>query len=238
MENKNVYVPATEYASGFEYYVCDRCGDVLVIKINNVSNGNTKHSFQKNDGSLDPEKGVRTKEPTCTEEGEMTFTCDDCETTITLPIPAKGHSYSEEFKIIEHVDSGCTVGGHNTYARVCSVCGANDDAGKVKINLPALGHILGPWQNADTTTRYLCTDEREQIRYCTREGCDDINSSIERRLGGETKHIWDNNISCRVCGYVSNGHNINYITNGGSAPESLIELAEKAYKPGDTKVLW
>ena len=49
------------------------------------------------------DEGKVTKEATCTEAGEKTFTCTKCGVTKTEPIPAKGHTYGEDGK--------CTVCG-------------------------------------------------------------------------------------------------------------------------------
>lgn len=42
------------------------------------------------------DKGVITKEATCTEEGEKTFTCSLCEETKIESVPVKAHTYNEE----------------------------------------------------------------------------------------------------------------------------------------------
>lgn len=57
-----------------------------------------------------------TKETTCTEEGEKTFTCS-CGKTYTEAIPATGHFY----EITDSRDVSCAEDGYVTYT--CSVCG-------------------------------------------------------------------------------------------------------------------
>ena len=42
------------------------------------------------------DNGVITKEPTCTEEGEKTFTCSLCEETKTESVAKKSHTYKDE----------------------------------------------------------------------------------------------------------------------------------------------
>ncbi len=262
VENTHLYIPPTEYASGHIYYICTTCGDVLEFEIDKVHEGYTKHSFQNEDGSLKEEAGVLTP-PTCTAEGEMTFTCDDCGTTITVPVPAAGHRFPrdpDEYEQIERVESGCTKEGHITYKPRCTVCGEFDTSSGAytyTVNLPALGHDWSEWENVDSEN-YFCTTERLQERHCKRmdaeaeavaEGdgdeeeariiCDDPSNATETRLGGETSHTWDeDNITCLVCGYVSTGHHISYMTNGGIAPQSLADIAGTAYKPGNTESLW
>jgi len=41
------------------------------------------------------DEGVITIAPTCTEEGEMTYTCTECGKTYTETIPASGHQWDE-----------------------------------------------------------------------------------------------------------------------------------------------
>ena len=68
-----------------------------------------------------------TKEPTCTEEGEKTYTCE-CGDSYTEKIPAKGHHYKEEIT----KEPTCTEEGEKTYT-----CGCGDSyTGKI----PAKGH--------------------------------------------------------------------------------------------------
>ena len=69
--------------------------------------------------------GVVTKEPTCIEEGEMTFTCIDCEFTKTETIPVSEHSLTYYAVVEPKLDSR---GVREYYS--CNVCGkmyANDD---------------------------------------------------------------------------------------------------------------
>lgn len=55
-----------------------------------------------------------TKEPTCTEAGEKTYTCD-CGDSYTEEIPAKGHNYKEEIT----KEPTCTEEGEKTYTCEC-----------------------------------------------------------------------------------------------------------------------
>jgi len=54
------------------------------------------------------DEGVVTKAPTCTEPGEITYTCDDCGAAKTKVVPAAGHNYDEN--------------------GVCTVCGEGGEA--------------------------------------------------------------------------------------------------------------
>lgn len=80
--------------------------------------------------------GTVTKEPTCTENGEKTYTCSKCEHTSVASISKLGHSYSDGLCVVcglrdpdacEHeyeavvTEPTCTEGGYTTYT--CSSCG-------------------------------------------------------------------------------------------------------------------
>lgn len=61
--------------------------------------------------------GVVTKEPTCTEEGEKTFTCSLCEETRTESVPKTEHTYKEE------VTKEPTFEEEGEKTFTCEVCG-------------------------------------------------------------------------------------------------------------------
>ncbi len=239
VENMDLHIPATEYASGYSYFICDRCGEVLEMVVPVLAHGAGKHSFRTDDGLIDVTKGKTITEASCTTDGEMDFTCDGCGAAISVAIPATGHSYTDDIQEISFTESNCTTEGNHTYAPVCRICGEYDEAAKVIVNIPSLGHKYSEWENVDKDAQYPCTTERAQERHCIHEGCNDYTGSIQTRIGGETSHTWgDDNITCTICGYTSTGHQISYMLNGGIAPDSLAEISDKIYKPGNTEVLW
>lgn len=73
-----------------------------------------------------------TKQPTCTEPGERTYTCSQCGASYTEEIPANGHTE----KMIEEVPATCTEDGYSS-STVCSVCGETLQGASV---IPATGH--------------------------------------------------------------------------------------------------
>ena len=80
-----------------------------------------------------------TKEATCTEAGEKTFTCD-CGDTYTEQIEATGHAYGE-YKS----DGNATYDADGTKTAECSVCGEKDtvtDAGS-KLERPKEPNLYG-----------------------------------------------------------------------------------------------
>ena len=102
------------------------------------------------------DEGEVTAEPTCAEDGEMTYTCTLCGETETEAIPALGHSYEAV-----GTEPTCTEGGFSTYT--CSVCG---DSYTVN-GAPALGHV---WDEGEVTAEPTCAEDGEMTYTCTRCG--------------------------------------------------------------------
>ena len=86
------------------------------------------------------------KEPTCTENGSVTYTCSGCGDSYDEPVAAKGHTYGTATCTVASTckDCGATTGtalGHTfstatcTEGQACKVCGAAGAA--------ALGHNYG-----------------------------------------------------------------------------------------------
>jgi hypothetical protein len=70
---------------------------------------------------------------TCTEEGEQTRTCSECNNTDNAPIPMINHDWGDGEKT---KDPSCTVAGEKTFS--CSVCG-DTTIEKTAAN----GHVFG-----------------------------------------------------------------------------------------------
>lgn len=105
--------------------------------------------------------GMVTTEPTCTEPGEITYTCTQCQTTRTEEVGATGHTEATDAAVAPTCTAtGLTEGSH------CSVCNAVLVAQET---IPALGHAWSTTNCAEAAT-------------CTREGCG------ATRAAGE--HVW------------------------------------------------
>ena len=99
------------------------------------------------------DKGVVTKEPTCTEEGVKTFTSDKGNTR-TEAIPALGHDWGE-WEVVKAAT--CTEAGSSK--RVCKT-----DAAHVETRVDkALRHAWGEWVVVKAAT---CTTEGTSERIC------------------------------------------------------------------------
>lgn len=112
--------------------------------------------------------GVVTKEATCTEPGEKTFTCDVCHATKTEPINATGHKYEWKHDETNHWQE-CSVCGntidkaeHTYAAHKCedpATC-TKAECGYVK---PAGQHS---WNDGEVTTPATCTTDGVKTYTC------------------------------------------------------------------------
>ena len=99
-----------------------------------------------------------TKQPTCSEEGEKTFTCD-CGDTYTETIPAKGHT-----EVIDKaVPATCTTDG-KTEGSHCSVCG---EVIKEQTLIKATGH---KYDDGKITKQPTCTETGVKTYTCSECG--------------------------------------------------------------------
>lgn len=122
--------------AGEKTYTCD-CGDSYTEPIDPTGhhyvNGECEHCGEKDPNHEHKYTETITKEPTCTEDGEKTYTCD-CGDTKTEVIPATGHHYvdgecehcgekdpSHEHKYTETVTKKptCTEAGEKTLTCDC-----------------------------------------------------------------------------------------------------------------------
>ena len=87
---------------GYTTHTCTRCGDSYTDSYTPL----TGHHYGD---------GVIAREPTCTEEGEMTYTCA-CGDTHTEPIPTIDHDYAPTV-----TEPTCTEMGYTTHT--CTQCG-------------------------------------------------------------------------------------------------------------------
>ena len=102
------------------------------------------------------DEGVVTKEATCTEAGEKTYTCTVCNATRTEKIEATGHKYSTEWTIDK--EATCTESGSKSHH--CTVCNAKTEETEIK----ATGH---KWDEGKVTKEATCTEAGEKTYTCT-----------------------------------------------------------------------
>ena len=110
--------------------------------------------YEKHEHSYD--EGKVTKEPTCTEPGEKTYTCE-CGATKTEEIPALGHDY-DEGKVTK--EATCTEAGVKTYT--CK----NDSSHTKTEEIPALGH---DYDEGKVTKEPTCKEAGVKTYTCKRD---------------------------------------------------------------------
>ncbi len=129
-------------------------------------------------GSHAWDDGVVTAHPTCTEAGELTYTCTRCGETETETIDATGHSFA-----ISVVEPTCTENGYTV--SVCG-CGLRITTDEVE----ALGH---DWNEGTATKEPTCTESGETAYACNR--CGETKTEIIEALG----HSYEASITEPTC---------------------------------------
>ena len=125
--------------------------------------------------------GVITTEPTCTEDGIKTFTCNRCKDTRTEPIEAYGHTWDEEFTV--DTEPTCTEEGSKS--KHCANCDERSDVTAI----PANGHTFGDWEEITPST---CENSGVQQHIC------DICGFTETESLDPTGHTWEDELTVDV----------------------------------------
>lgn len=136
--------PATCIIGEIQHYKCSVCGETKDVTLSNPLG---EHSW---------DNGKVTKEATCTEDGEKTYTCTVCNTTKTKVIPATGHQHKE---VRNAKKATCTEDGYtgDTY---CTDCNTKLESGTV---INKLGHT---WDNGVITKEATETEEGVKTYIC------------------------------------------------------------------------
>ena len=144
-EVKDVAVSATcENTGKTEGSHCSICGTVIKKQETIPATGHTWDS------------GKVTKQPTCTTDGQKTYTCTTCKKTKTENISKTGHKEVKDAAVSATCENtGKTEGSH------CSVC---NTVIKKQETLPALGHT---WDSGKVTKAATCTTDGEKTYTCT-----------------------------------------------------------------------
>lgn len=94
------------------------------------------------------DEGSISKNPTCTEAGEMLYTCLDCGQTKTVEIPALGHDYSTEWTI--DIEATCQAEGEKSHH--CTRCSSRAD-------IAAISKTSHVWNAGNVTRSNTCTED-------------------------------------------------------------------------------
>ena len=149
--------------------------------------------YKLSDGTTEPTPTCKhenatseqTVAPTCTEAGELTWTCADCGETWTEAVPALGHTNDEGVVTTEPT---CTTSGVKTYT--CTVCGETTTE-----EIPALGHTN---DEGVVTTEPTCEVAGVKTYTCT--VCGSQKTYSIPALG----HTYENGF-CTTCGAAEPG---------------------------------
>ena len=168
---KEVTTPATCGALGSVDNVCERCNDKQHVKNLPVTG---EHQW---------DEGVITKEPTATETGIKTYTCNVCKATKTEDIAkAHNHDYTRLGEIIE--GPYCDTEGKRWM--YCSYEGCNE---RVLMPVPAIGYHDWDTEHTECLKKATCTEKGTMLMHCKR----DASHTMTYDYGG-TGHIWDEGV--------------------------------------------
>ena len=187
---------ATCTAAGIRRYMCEKCD---VVKYGEVVQEALGHNYVNGVctvcGGSEPDGETcdhtlvfsTSVNPTCTEDGSITFICSKCNTyTETTPVPTQGHTYDEN-DLDHETPATCVASGTKVYK--CRVCEE-----LITVEVSALGHNYVESVVIDNT----CTEPAIQKYVCTRctaEKPFEESDIIRPALG----HNYVNGI-CTVCG--------------------------------------
>lgn len=168
---KEVTTPATCGALGSVDNVCERCNDKQHVKDLPVTG---EHQW---------DEGVITKEPTATETGIKTYTCNVCQATKTEDIAkVHNHDYTRLGEIIE--GPYCETEGKRWM--YCSYEGCNE---RVLMPVPAIGYHDWDTEHTECLKKATCTEKGTMRMHCKR----DASHTMTYDYGG-TGHIWDEGV--------------------------------------------
>ena len=168
---KEVTTPATCGALGSVDNVCERCNDKQHLKDLPVTG---EHQW---------DEGVITKEPTATETGIKTYTCNVCQAIKTEDIAkVHNHDYTRLGEIIE--GPYCDTEGKRWM--YCSYEGCNE---RVLMPVPAIGYHDWDTEHTECLKKATCTEKGTMLMHCKR----DASHTMTYDYGG-TGHIWDEGV--------------------------------------------
>ena len=171
---------------GWAFWYCDNCGLWLTW----WPLCPTGHTYV----------GEVTKEPTCTEEGEKTYTCEDCEDTYTEVIEALGHD------LVKHDAKAptCTEKGWKEY-ETCKRCDYTTYE-----ELAALGH---DWDDGVVTVEPTCTTPGVKTYTCQNDKSHTYDEALvalghdivkhEAKAPTCTEKGWEAYETCTRCDYTT-----------------------------------
>ena len=118
--------------------------------------------------------GEITKEATCEEKGEKTYTCANCGNTKTEEIPVTGHTEVKD----EAVEATCEKDGL-TEGSHCSVC---KKVLKAQETIPSTGHKFGAWKTTHPADVFSVEKQSRSCSECGKEEEREVGSKLEKTM--------------------------------------------------------
>ncbi|MCD8085029.1 MAG: hypothetical protein LUF28_01630 [Clostridiales bacterium] len=145
-----VAATCTEYGSYDEVVYCTVCGEELSREA--IAVPATGHDYV-----------AEPTEPTCTEEGYITYTCINCGDSYTgNETEATGHTAGET--VVENkVDPTCTEDGSYDEVVYCTEC--DEELSRETVTVPATGNHAYELDE-DASTEPTCTEDGENVYVC------------------------------------------------------------------------
>ena len=176
---------ATCEEDGTQSGVCTVCGETVTVTAEGTATG---HSW---------DDGTVTTEPTCTDEGVLTYTCqNDSSHTYTEAIEATGHTEGD-VQIENEVDPTCEEAGSYDEVVYCTVCGA--ELSRETITVEATGHTAGE-AVVENEVDPTCTEagSYDEVVYCTVCGAELSRETITVEATGHsfTNYISNDDATC------------------------------------------
>ena len=171
--------------------------------------------------------GVVTKDATCTEKGEMTYTCLVCEATRTEEIDAIGHKWDDGAVT---TNPSCTDAGVKTFT--CTVCKETKTEG-----IPATGHTLkdDDWTFDPESFTYV-----QDCEVCKKQQHKEVESGVRvQGINGFENTLYNSPNDA----YAAINEFLGKAENGGLDQNSLNEKTFKSIftdvdENGDAQVIW
>ena len=152
------------YSSSSGFSARSSGSTVTLYQVNEAVGGTGEHTYES-----------VTVEPTCTENGSVTYTCTSCGDSYAEILPANGsHSYTAET-----TEATCTENGSIVYTCFCG-----DTYAEV---IPALGHTY-----ESVTTEATCTENGSIVCTCA---CGDTYTEVIPALG----HSYESAVTAPTC---------------------------------------
>ena len=156
-----------------------------------------------------------TTDPTCTQEGSITYTCGKCGRSYSETIPATGHRAGEA--VTETVvEATCTQDGSADTVVSCAVCGA--ELSRERTTIAATGHR---WDEGNVTTAPGCETAGVKTYVCT--VCGESRTETLAALGHDMVYTPSKDATCTEDGEAAGAYcsRCDYVEEAGGVIPAL-----------------